>query len=150
MKFTRDEEFDEDLAPNMTPMIDVVFLLIVFFLVAAQLSVGGADDVELPTASEAQTRRRLNPDSVTIEIKWVGGGPVYEVSGKGYTLSGLLRMLEDLVKVAELRRSPPPPIILRADRRVSYEHVQRLMFACAMRGMVMFDFQAQKPEERGP
>jgi len=150
MRFDRPFEHDEDVSPNMTPMIDVVFLLIIFFLAAAQLSVGGEDDIELPTASEARPAERMNPDSITIEIKSVPGGAGFSVSGKGYSYRDLLNNLRIQVEAAELRERPAPPIIVRADFRVAYKQVQELMFDCASMGIQVFDFQATTGEETGP
>ncbi|KPJ56237.1 MAG: hypothetical protein AMS16_02790 [Planctomycetes bacterium DG_58] len=150
MRFTRPFEHDEDVAPNMTPMIDVVFLLIIFFLAAAQLSVGGEDDIELPVASEARLAERLNRDSITIEVKSVPGGAGFSVSGKGYSYRELLKNLRIQVEAGELRGEPAPPIILRADLRVAYKQVQELMFDCAAMGIQVFDFQATTEEETTP
>ena len=147
MRFDQPFEHDEDVAPNMTPMIDVVFLLIIFFLAAAQLSVGGEDDIELPVASEARLAQRLNPDSITIEMKSVPGGAGFSVSGKGYSYRELLKKLRVQVEAAELRKAPAPPIILRADFRVAYKQVQELMFDCAAMGVELFDFQATTEED---
>jgi len=150
MKFAEPKEFDEDVGLNMTPMIDVVFLLIVFFLVAAQLSVGSEDDVTLPYASEAKQVERLHPDTVTIDVKWVPGGAAFEISGTAYDYPDLLRQLESLVKIAGLRETAAPPVILRADHRVPYREVQKLMFACADVGITVFDFQATRDRGTSP
>lgn len=148
MKFHEVSEHEQDVELNMTPMIDVVFLLIIFFLAAAQLSVGGQDDIELPTASEARPAERLNPDSITIDVKSVPDGAVFSVSGKGYGYGELLENLGIQVEAAALRGRAAPPIILRADYRVPYKQIQELMFGCAAKGIQVFDFQAT-PEEEG-
>ena len=150
MRFDHPFEHDEDVTPNMTPMIDVVFLLIIFFLAAAQLSVGGEDDIELPTASEARQAERRNPDSITIEVKSVPGGAGFSVSGKGYSYRNLLKNLRVQVEAAKLRHRAAPPIIVRADFRVAYKQVQELMFDCAAMGIEVFDLQATTGEEGTP
>jgi biopolymer transport protein ExbD len=43
VNFSVPEEAELDLSMDMTPMIDVVFLLIIFFLASAALSVGAGD-----------------------------------------------------------------------------------------------------------
>ena len=48
----------------------------------------------------------------------------------------------------EVRRGrQAPPVILRADFRVPYASVQRLMFDCAAMGIEKFDFQAETGPE---
>jgi len=147
MKFYGPFENDEEVSMNMTPMIDVVFLMTIFFLASAALSVGGQDSIELPTASEARLAKRLNPDSITINIEAVGGGAAFAVSGRGYSYGELLRKLQTMAEAAQLLKKPPPPIILRADFRVPYKYVQQLMFDCAAMGIQVFDFQAVGGEE---
>ena len=150
MRFSHPGQLEEDVGLNMTPMIDVVFLLIVFFLVAAQLSVGSEEDVELPYASEAKRAERMSPDTVTVDMKWVPGGAAFEISGVPYGRAELLRELASLVKIAELRGTTAPPVVLRADYRVPYREVQRIMFACADLGISVFDFQATREGGRTP
>jgi biopolymer transport protein ExbD len=147
VNFAGEEDRDDELAPNMTPMIDVVFLLIVFFLVAAQLSVGSDEDVELPVASEARRIRDLSPDTITIEMKRAPEGAAFVVSGKPYTFVTLMNRLRAVVELAKFRGAPAPPVMLRADHRVPWREVQKLMFACAGLGIHRFDFQAAPSEE---
>jgi biopolymer transport protein ExbD len=147
MKFYGPFENDDEVSMNMTPMIDVVFLMTIFFLASAALSIGGQDTIELPTASEAQLARRLNPESITINVEAVPGGAAFAVSQKGYSYGELLKKLRTMAESAELLKKPAPPIILRADFRVPYKHVQELMFDCAAMGIQVFDFQAVGGEE---
>ena len=147
MKFAEPIDLDEDIAPNMTPMIDVVFLLIIFFLTAAQLSVGSETDIRLPVASEARSRERVNPNSITIDIHSAPEGAVFSISGRGYGYGDLMKKLRNHVQSAELLGNAAPPIILRADYRVPYRHIQELMFDCAAAGITLFDFQATTEED---
>ena len=60
----------EEPVLNLTPMIDVVFLLIIFFMVGARFTEEAHDqqyDVELPTASAVQTMSRA-PDPLVITV----------------------------------------------------------------------------------
>ena len=141
MNFEHPLEVAEDVTMNMTPMIDVVFLLVIFFLAAAQLSVGGERDVELPLASEARPASRLNPDSITIDVQALPGGPAFAVSGHGYSYGTLLKNLRNQVELARITERDAPPVILRVDYRVPYEHVQKLLWDCASMGIHRFDFE---------
>ena len=151
MKFTLPEEAELGLSMDMTPMIDVVFLLIIFFLASAALSVGaGTEEIELPEASEAKPAERLDPDTIIIDVKWAGEGAAYAVSGKGYGYNDLLRQVQVQAETAKLRERAAPPVILRADFRVPYRIVQQLMFDCARAGVDRFDFQAETGAEGAP
>lgn len=153
MNFGSQYEWDEEIEPNMTPMIDVVFLLIIFFLVAAQLSAGGDDEVQLASASEARPVERMDPDSIAIDIKSVPGGVVYSVSGEelpfGLLMARLRSHLSSTSDTDKNKTSGPPPVILRVDRRVQYDSVQKLMFECYSLGITVFSFQVIDDGEDG-
>jgi biopolymer transport protein ExbD len=133
---------------DMTPMIDVVFQLIIFFLASAALSVGaGEEEIQLAEASEARPAERLSPDTITIQVKSVPDGAAWAVSGRGYSYADLIRSLSRQVELAKLRERKAPPVILRADFRVPYKRIQELMFDCAAMGIEEFDFQAETGAE---
>jgi biopolymer transport protein ExbD len=151
VKFTRAEEAELELSMDMTPMIDVVFLLIIFFLASAALSVGaGEESVELPEASEAKLSERLDPETIIIDLKYVPDGAAYAVAGKGFEYAELLKQVQLEAASAKANGEDAPPVILRADFRVSYRHVQQLMFDCARVGIDRFDFQAETGGGGGP
>ncbi len=144
MNFTNPEEAELDLSMDMTPMIDVVFLLIIFFLASAALSVGAGEEViELPEASEAKPAERLDPASIIVDVRWSALGEAFAVSGKAYGYADLLTRVRRETEAARLRGVAAPPVILRADFRVPYRTVQQLMFDCARAGVDRFDFQAE-------
>ena len=144
MNFALPEEAEIDLSMDMTPMIDVVFLLIIFFLASAALSVGAGDEqIELPEATEAKPAERLDPDSIILDVQWAAGGASFAVSGKAYGYDDLLRRVRVEAQSAKLRGAEAPPVILRADFRVPYKTIQQIMFDCAQAGIDRFDFQAE-------
>ncbi len=152
---------------NMTPMIDVVFLLIIFFMVAYQLSESQASGrVDLPVASHAYPKARRSPNTIVIEILNGGGimQPLYVVGGRTFVSADwsdptrpdpdtgswkdLRTLLTRTVELAEAQMDPVPPVMLHADRRVKYKYVQRLMALCAELGIRQFSFEARQPSDR--
>ncbi len=109
---------------NMTPMIDVVFQLLIFFMTVSQVSEVNRERLELPRQPGAEDQR---PAVLTINVNQRGeliiGGIVYE-------LSELVALVAD-----ELVRLGDDPsrltVVLRADRRVSSEFVNRTVAALA-------------------
>ncbi len=58
----------EQTTLNLTPMIDIVFLLIIFFMVGTQFTKSERHfDVQLPTVSDAQPLTSL-PDEIVINV----------------------------------------------------------------------------------
>lgn len=109
---------------NMTPMIDVVFQLLIFFMTVSQVSEVNRERLELPRQPGAEDQR---PAVLTINVTQRGeliiGGIVYE-------LSELIALVAD-----ELVRLGDDPsrltVVLRADRRVPSEFVNRTVAALA-------------------
>ncbi len=98
---------------NITPLIDVVFLLVIFFLVATHfVQYDTAEAVELPQATTADgqsgTPRRLVVTITADEELLVKGEPV--------TLATIAQMIADDTQV----RSADYEVRIRADQRVPY------------------------------
>lgn len=135
---------------DMTPMIDVTFQLIVFFLVANDLSKKETIDVELPQAihsieDKAQEKHRviinlqkpkdpLNPEKI----------PKVYVKGNNYEREELRKYLRG---VADLEReggagSPSAVyVLIRADRNAPWQHVQYIMQVLADQNIAMYKMQ---------
>ncbi len=112
----------EPIGFQLAPMIDVVFLLLCFFM-TSQLFAQWETDVPLtlPTARTGETSRRL-PGEITLNI--TAEGRVI-VNAKPYTDAELTTMLERLAKLY-----PGQPVVLRADRATPYEQIIRVLDLC--------------------
>ena len=113
------------IALDMTPMIDVVFQLIIFFLVASSLSQQESMiPLKLPVAVSGQ---RDTPDelpSATINV----------LPDRRVTLAGKPIAIEALQdRLAELRRASGADvrIRIRLDRELPYEALEPALVACA-------------------
>ncbi len=108
---------------SLTPMIDVVFLLLIFFLVSTKFAEEERQlDVLLPEASEAQPLVS-KPREVFVNIDHQGR---YFVSGKLLALSDL----EVALKLAWVNNPGRASVIIRADRRCQVEYLVAAMNAC--------------------
>jgi biopolymer transport protein ExbD len=108
---------------NLTPMIDVVFQLLLFFLVASRF----ADEERqmkfpLPEASEARPLTAREHEYV-INIDREGQ---YFVSGRSYSLGALQTALRQAAA-----NNPRQAVIIRADKRVALDHVVGAGNACS-------------------
>jgi biopolymer transport protein ExbD len=121
-------DLDEDEPTlNLTPMIDVVFTLLVFFMLATKFAERERSlDVDLPTASAA-----LEP-TASLEELIINVTRDGRVSIEGRTLAGddLFRVLEEAA-----RRSPHRPVVLRGDRRGAYDEIVTVLNECMRAGL---------------
>jgi biopolymer transport protein ExbD len=110
----------EDASVDMAPMIDLVFLLLIFFMVASVVA-DEKVDIEIPNSKYAKVPEDIK-DRMMISID--AEGNYYA----GITMVEL-DVLTDLID-EELRINPDLRILIRADRRVEYEVCKKLMIAC--------------------
>ncbi len=113
---------------NMTPMIDVVFLLIIFFLVSSHLA-KQENQVELDLPTAASGLHDLDSrEHVTVNIL---------ASGQ-WQMAGV--MIDEPAARARLRQrtmqtSQPLQLKIRTDRGVPYERIEPLLRAAAASGI---------------
>ena len=129
---------------NMTPMIDVVFQLIVFFTATSTIAkMEFTQNLELPTAEKGKDRDETSQRrKITANV--LPGGEVI-VAGRKITPQTFLDLLQ-----AELDQHPPEQLEVqfRADREALYQTVEPLLLACARKGIWQVSFAVKRPERR--
>jgi biopolymer transport protein ExbD len=107
---------------QIAPMIDVIFLLLCFFIASQVFSQWETEiDIRLPTAETGKTPDRL-PGEIIINILEDG---MVVVNRQQLDEPALLSLLRRIVKLF-----PGQPVLIRADRKTSYEHVIGVLDLC--------------------
>jgi biopolymer transport protein ExbD len=113
---------------SLTPLIDVVFLLLVFFLVATRFAEEDREtDLPLPFASEAKPLT-LAPKEVFVNILNDGR---YLLGGEEVDLDEL----EHLLAQAAVNNPVHQSVIIRADKRVAFDFVVQAINICKRAGI---------------
>ncbi|MCP4849498.1 MAG: biopolymer transporter ExbD [Verrucomicrobiaceae bacterium] len=117
---------DEVVSFQITPMIDMTFLLLIFFMVTSKLSKEKVKmDISLPTASAAKIPDDLsNRDVINVDRE----GNFY-IANEMATKEQLKRHLKARFKVA-----PPLKVYYRADKDTPYEVTEGFMQLAAEAG----------------
>ncbi|MEN8148356.1 MAG: biopolymer transporter ExbD [Planctomycetota bacterium] len=139
----------EDIELNLTPMIDVVFNLIIFFMMVADLSKKDIELLKLPWSTMAKTDD--GKEDLRVIINVVKGGPKWDfrqiqawkvgdpisVRLKGQTVDWKT-LPNKLLAFAERKRDLEHPMqpsevfaLIRCDRDIRWREVQWVMQACA-------------------
>ena len=114
----------------LTSMLDVIFLLLCFFVTASVFSQWESEiSISLPSASSAETPGRL-PGEVILNVAKDGS---VTVNAKKLTLDDLGSRLR---KVAEFY--PGQPVVIRADRETSYDSLVKVIDTCRNAGVWNF------------
>ncbi len=118
----RSRQADARAGFPMAPMIDVVFILLSFFI-ATQIYARWEKeiDIQLPTAETGRAPTRL-PGEIIVNV--LPDGAVV-VNRQTHDAAGLLRLMNRLVEAF-----PGQPVIIRADRRTAYEHIVNVLDLC--------------------
>ncbi|MCR9198623.1 MAG: biopolymer transporter ExbD [Planctomycetaceae bacterium] len=120
---------------NITPLIDVVFLLIIFFLVASHfVRSEQAQQVSLPVATGGEVDNQQSPNRLTLTVEadgqlFLAGEPI----------------AEDLLfeRISQLETSDPaapPEVRIRGDRDGEYGQMRRIIEYCASRRIQSIQF----------
>ena len=115
---------------NVTPLVDVVLVLLIIFMVVGPMIQPGVD-VQLPETAKPNPIEG-NPDEQAVFTIRVGASPENGAVYYGTTLlpaGGLEAMLDELKL-----RSPGKPILIKSDKRLNFGPVKQVMRACNRRG----------------
>jgi biopolymer transport protein ExbD len=114
---------------NMTPMIDIVFLLLVFFLYVTEMEeMDRRTGLQLPVADQADLEApEERPLVLNLEYTKAHGRPVYYIDGRRADIGQLEKKLHLLAKETEGSAT----VCLRADERIDFQYIQEIMLICA-------------------
>jgi biopolymer transport protein ExbD len=122
-----DESASEEMTLNLTSLIDVVFLLLIFFMVATTfLDPEREIDLDLPEA-ESGVMPEEAPDQIVISVFEDGR---ISLAGRTVDRDGLLENLRQAARV-----NPTTPVTIRGDRLVAHERIVAVMDACGVAGL---------------
>jgi biopolymer transport protein ExbD len=119
---------------SLTSLIDVVFLLLIFFLVATKFAEEDKQRslrLQLPAASEAKPLT-VRPKDVIVTINETGR---YFVEGREMTL----QELEPYLDTAKLNNPVGQGVVFNADRRATLQAAVSLMNVCKRVGIEVSD-----------
>lgn len=126
MLIRRDDEQDR-VEIQMAPMIDCVFLLLIFFLVTASLKKPHRElQITLPYASAAKVAK-MDFDQLILSVN--AEGEVF-INGRLLTEQQLLHRLE-----LASSRDPKPRVRIDGDQQARYFHIARLANLCQVYGL---------------
>lgn len=138
MKFKR--QVNDELSINITPLIDVVFLLLIFFMVTTTFNRETRLLVNLPEADAAEIE--AEPDQIEIMVARDGS---YTINGRAL----INNRLETLVRGLELESggNHSLPILLIADAEATHQAVVTAMDGIGQSGFTRLNIATQRPVE---
>lgn len=141
MKFKR--RVREELSINITPLIDVVFLLLIFFMVTTTFSRETRLLVNLPEADAELIESQ--PTQIEITVAREGS---YAINGRALVNN----RIETLMRGLELESGGDSglPILLIADAEATHQSVVTALDAIGQSGFTRLNIATQRPQEVEP
>ncbi len=138
LKFKRNKK--DDLNLNITPLIDVVFLLLIFFMVTTTFNRETRLMVELPEANAEVSEPR--PDVIEIVVAREGG---YSINGRALVNSRVETLMRGLEMESGGDRSLP--VLLIADAEATHQSVVTAMDAIGQSGFTRLNIATQRAQD---
>lgn len=120
---------------NMAPLLDMVFILLIFFLVTTSFVKEAGVDVERPVAKSAETKAATN---MIIGIDRDGG--VY-MQGKRIDVRSVQPRMKQYVM-----ETPKGSVVIAADKQSTTNTLIQVLDGCRMAGVKNISIAARKPK----
>ena len=120
---------------DMTPMIDVVFQLIIFFIVTLKMDENNPD-IKLDDAPYGPMRKEISEMTTIIEVDRKGKITMHNVPFGKNALSNYLR--------SKFKKYGEYPILIRGDYRAKHRDIRGVMDLCTSAGLWRINFAAIK------
>jgi len=139
VKFRRQKRHNDDI--NITPLIDVVFLLLIFFMVSTTFTRETRLSVELPEAQGEKLSDEL-PESIEILIDRDGGYAINDRKLVNRKIETIMAALQQLAT-----SDMTMPITITADAEAPHGAVIQVMDAAGRLGFSQLSFATQEPRQ---
>ncbi len=130
---------EEDPEFQIAPMIDILLVLLVFFMSISSTEVLQANrEIQLPIAADGKAASKNNPGQVIINLTWaaLNNSGSIEVNDRKYPSA------DDVVPVLQkaIAANPLARVLIRADKSVRYEFERTLLKAVGEAGVANVTF----------
>jgi len=135
MKFTNHRS--EPIPMQLAPMIDILFLLLAFFITSWQFTQSETElNISVPTAQEGADPKRSRGE-IIINVAPDG---VIKVEGVQLDIQQLRTKLAEIAKLYQNQ-----PVRIRGDGQVPYQRIVEVIDTCQKAGIWNISFATQKP-----
>src|SRR5213594_2530900 len=166
-------QVQEDVSPNLIPMIDIMFLLLLFFMLGADMGHRELEEVVLPKAQSIKEDKEMKGkvrDRLTINVFHRYANEVqcaayakkrtcrepghWRVGIQGHDVTDPKSREIRLMAEADRARDPKNPavsdrrVMIRADAASPYGYVEDVMRSCAQVGIYQIECGAARPSDK--
>lgn len=142
MRFRQFREI-QPIPLQLAPMIDVLFLLLLFFIITWNSARRETEiEISVPAADKGETPKRRAISEIVVNVR--KGGEIF-VEGEKLTEEQLLAKLQTIVQAFNQDQA----VILRGDEKSEYQKVMNVLNTCQKAGIWNVSFATRPPEQDG-
>lgn len=144
MKFKQDKKRKINPNVDLTPLIDVVFQLLIFFMLSATFVVQSSIQIEMP---EAEGAVQLEQKDLSVTLAYGSGGP--GARGRIYVDSKEVLSMEELTQILTDRvlERPDLTLLVRSDTHTDTGRLLEVLGIASSVGIQKFGLGAQPPDD---
>jgi len=131
----------EEVSVNLTPLIDVVFLLLIFFMVSTTFTKESRLSLELPEATGEPAAQETMPLEIVVDAQ--GQYMVNEFTVVDPSRKGLMAALEQVAQ-----GDTSQPVVITADAKASHQAVITAMDAAGQLGFTALSLTTSEPKAK--
>lgn len=137
MKISRSQN-KQDQQINLTPLIDVVFLLVIFFMVSTSFTNETRIGIELPESTDQPAAESV----IAIELVITSQG-AYRVNGESLVRSDAQTLQKVLQQQAQGMNLTATPLVISADKDAKHQYVITAMDVAGRMGFTSINLLTQ-------
>lgn len=127
------KNISDEVDVNLTPLIDVVFLLLIFFMVTTTFNKDAKININLPTTQNATATALKKPMEIIIDAKGR-----YFVDGREVLNNKPETLFRAMSQALTERGEKSPPLVISADAVTNYQTVVTAMDIAGRLGLTNF------------
>ena len=133
----------DDVEVNLTPLIDVVFLLLIFFMVTTTFDKDAKININLPTTTNAMA----SPTKMPLEVIIDGNGKFF-VDGREVLNNKPETLFRAMTQALNERGEKTPPLMISADANTNYQAVVTAMDIAGRLGLTNFSMATSQSQRK--
>jgi biopolymer transport protein ExbD len=115
---------------NLTPLVDIVFQLIVFYMLGAQVITSERDPMQLPRPDHSEAQQKGAADRLVINLFAGSDGKLEQIKLNAQIIPDLASLVDVMLHEQPMTSEKKGKrIILRADRRLRFDQIEPVLQA---------------------
>ena len=137
------KNMSDEVEVNLTPLIDVVFVLLIFFMVTTTFDKDAKININLPTTTNAMS----SPAKMPMEVIIDGNGKFF-VDGREVLNNKPETLFRAMTQALNERGEKTPPLVISADANTNYQAVVTAMDIAGRLGMTNFSMATSQSQRK--